>query len=60
MKPNENRKSIERANHWERSAARSSADVLAILAPTDREPKAIRRTGIWKTGPATQPAGSAA
>lgn len=60
MKRDKNRKQTETAANWERAATRSSADVLAILAPTAGEPDAIRRVGIWKTGPVSEPVGSAA
>lgn len=35
---------------WETARSRSSSEVLAILAPTAEEPKAILRSGFWKTG----------
>jgi len=60
MTRNKNRKSTNTAAEWEQATTRSSADMLAILAPTAGEPGVIQRVGIWKTGPLTEPAGSAA
>ncbi len=41
-------------NHnWEKTRSRSSAELLAVLAPTADEPQSIQRMAIWKTGPAT-------
>lgn len=34
----------------EGSPARTSSEVLAILAPSIEDPRPIRTAGIWKTG----------
>ena len=58
---NSNRSHHENPVEWERTRSRSSSEVLAILAPTADEPKAIQRAGVWKTGTLAVPeAGGAA
>jgi hypothetical protein len=60
MKRNNDRKQSKSAASWERAETHASTEVLAILAPSAEEPSAIQRMGIWKTGPANEPVGSAA
>lgn len=46
---------------WHEARSRTSAELLAILAPTAEEPEPIRRISFWKTGPQVAPErGSAA
>jgi hypothetical protein len=60
MKPNKDRKQSESAASWERATSRASDEMLAILAPSAEEPRALLRAGIWKTGPADEPIRGAA
>ena len=61
MSSNRTRSQNEIQSQRETARGHSSSEVLAILAPTSEEPKAILRSGFWKTGTLAVPEpGSAA
>ncbi len=56
MSRNRNRSPNESQTDWRTARSRKASEVLAVLAPTDEEPRPILESFIWKTGTPGVPA----